>query len=122
MAGRPTQRRQPRTAGAGVHQTGMATVTVAHRPARRFDVFARTGAGVGQALRGQVLQRLLVGVGTSRLKQRRLVGHQPDRSQLTQDQGGHGGHAARRVHVFNAHQPLAAVGACIQPAGQCGNQ
>jgi hypothetical protein len=28
------------------------------------------------------------------------------------------GHAARRVHVFNAHQPLTTVRAGVKPAGQ----
>ena len=37
---------------------------------------------------------------------------------LLQDEGIGAGHAAGCVHVFDAHQPLPALGARIQPTGQ----
>jgi hypothetical protein len=105
-------------AGAGVDQIPMAGLDAAQRGVGRGDVGPGAGAGVGLARCGQVVQRLLVQRATLALQHRRLVGQQATGGQLLQDQFGGAGHTARRVHVFDAHQPAAAVCAGVQPAGE----
>ena len=85
---------------------------------RQGNVLAGAGAGVGQARHGQLLQRGLVERPALRLPLRRLVRVQPAGGQLLQDQLVGAGHAARRVHVFHAHQPAPAQRPRVQPTGQ----
>ena len=89
---------------------------------RVFNLFARTAAGVGPALGHQVVQGGLIGLMARGLPQHGFIGHQATSGQLRQQGLVGAGHAARRVHVFHAHQPSAAMGASIQPTGQCSHQ
>ena len=83
-----------------------------------FDLLAGTCAGVGQVLCDQRVQRLLVQRAALRLPHDGPIGVQPALGQLAQDGLVRPGNAARRVHIFNAHQPGALGRAGIQPAGQ----
>ena len=53
---------------------------------------------------------------------RRLVGTQAAARELREDRLGRAGDVARRVEVFDAHQPAAAVGARVEPRGERGDQ
>ena len=105
-------------AGAGVNEFAMARPLLPLLLARGFNVFARAGAGVGQAARHQQVEGELVHAAAFRLPHGRLVGVQAAGRQLRQDQAARAGYAARCVQVFHAHQPFAAVGPGVQPTGQ----
>ena len=83
-----------------------------------LDVLARAGAGVGAAFADESVECGLVERTAPRLPYRRLVGHQAAGGELAKDFFGRAGHAARRVHILDPHQPTPAVGAGIEPAGQ----
>ena len=82
------------------------------------NVLPRAAAGISQALASELVQRLLVKRAALRLVERNSVWQQTAGGQLPQDRVGCTGHAARRVDIFDAHQPLTAVGAGVKPAGQ----
>ena len=105
-------------AGAGVGQFHAARGAVAQRRLGQGDVFAGARAGVGQALIHQPRQGGFVEMAALGLPGGRFVGHQAAIGQLLQDALVGAGHAARGVHVFDAHQPAAALRAHVQPAGQ----
>ena len=87
----------------------MACAVMALRRVGVFDVFARAGAGVGMALRNELVQCLLVKGAACGLPHRRCVGQQAAGGQLLQDDIGRARNAARCVHVFDAHQPAPAA-------------
>jgi hypothetical protein len=109
-------------AGAGVDAFGKAVVRLAQGGPGGVDLAPAAAAGVGQAGGQQLVQRRLVGRAAGGLPQRRRVGHQAQRGQLAQDHLAPAGQAARGVDVLNAHQPAAALGAGVQPAGQRGHR
>jgi len=86
------------------------------------DILTRTAAGVGVALRYELLQRCLIKRATCRLVQQRFVRLQPAGGQLRENGLVCTGHTTRRVHVFHANQPAPAVRARVQPTGQCRHQ
>lgn len=109
-------------AGSWVHQFAMAGLFEAGLLQRGFNVFARTSAGVGEVLCHQVLQSLLVEMVAMALPYRGFIGEQAASGQLLQDEVVCARNATRCVDVFNAHQPLATVGAGVQPTGQRSHQ
>jgi hypothetical protein len=87
------------------------------RPCGGSDLGARASAAIGVAAGNQAVQRGLVEVATAGLPDGRLVRHEAQRRELAEDDLVHARRAARAVDVLDAHQPLAAVGAGVQPAG-----
>ncbi len=114
--------RRVRAAGAGVDGGVVAFAHGALQAEGGFDVLARAGAGVGHVLGNQPIQGVAVQMETRALPHGRFIGQQSASGQLLQDELVRTGHAAGRVHVFDAHQPLPAMGAGVQPAGQCSKQ
>ena len=86
------------------------------------DLGAGAGAGIGVACGKQLIERALVGFTAPALVDHLAIGVQTAIGQLPQDGLVGAGLAPRCVHVFDAHQPLAAMGARIQPAGQRGHE
>ena len=109
-------------AGAGVDQLTMALAWLTGARQCLRDVLARAATGVGAALRDELLQRCRVQRAACRLVQRRFVRLQTAGGQLRENGLVCTGHTTRCVHVFHAHQPAPAVGACVQPAGQSSHQ
>ena len=100
----------PQTVSAGAGVDGGA---VPGHGLGRFDLFARAAAGVGPALVHQGLQGGSVVLAALALPQHRAIGQQAAGCQLLQDGLVGPGHAARCVHVFDAHEPSACVGAGV---------
>ena len=109
---------QALAASAWVRQGGVALFGVTQCELGSFDLLAGTCAGVGQVLCDQRVQRLLVQRAALRLPHDGPIGVQTALGQLAQDGLVRPGNAARRVHIFNAHQPGAAVRTRIKPTGQ----
>jgi hypothetical protein len=82
------------------------------------DLATRAGTAVGLAGVDQAPQGGFVVAAAAGLPDWRCVGPQAELAQLLQDQRVHARWAARGVHVLDAHQPPAAMGARIEPAGQ----
>ena len=109
-------------AGAGINQFAMALPGMPCRSQRTGNVLPRAAAGIGHAAFHKLIERLLVQRAALRLADWRLVGHQSAGGQLLDDHLVSAWNAARRVHVLDAHQPLATVDAGIKPAGQRGDE
>ena len=107
-----------RAAKAGIGQGLAAHGSVASGGVPAGDVFACAGAGVGQARAFQLRERAGVERAPAGLPCRFFIRQQLAGGQLAQDGLPCAGNAARRVHIFNAHQPAALVRARVQPAGQ----
>ena len=69
-------------------------------------------------LRYQCIQGLLVQGAALRLHHHFAICHQAMLLQLPQDGGVRLRAAPCGIHIFDAHQPCAAMGACIEPTGQ----
>lgn len=111
-----------RAAGAGVGQFMAAAGGVALCGMGAGDVAAGAGAGVGQALFAQLLQGLLVQLAACGLPAGGFVGCEAAGAELLDDEPVCAGHAAGCVNVFDAQQPAATVCACVQPAGEGGDE
>ena len=111
-----------RAAGAGVDQFAVTLLALPLRRQHLGDFLARAGAGVGQSGSQQLVQRLLVQGISFRLQDGRCIGHQAVRVQLREDGVGRLRAATGLVDILDAYQPAPLMGACVQPAGQCGDQ
>ena len=96
----------------------MPYTRIALRLQRLCDLAARTGTGVCQALRHQCIQGLLVQGAALRLNHHFAISHQAMLLQLPQNGGMRLRAAPCGIHIFNTHQPCAAMGAGIEPTGQ----
>ena len=105
-------------AGAGVGALHMAFMHQAQLLPGLFQVFAGAATGIGQTGCAQLLQRVGIVCVALGLPDWRFVRGQAALSELLQDDLVGPCHAAWRVNVFDAHQPGAVVGTCVQPAGQ----
>ena len=109
-------------AGARIDQLALPFVRLSGGGQCLSDVPPAAAAGVGQTLRQELFQSVLVQMASLRLVDRRLVRLQTASSQLLEDDQVRTVNAAWCVYVFNAYQPPAVVRSCIQPAGQRGNE
>jgi hypothetical protein len=82
------------------------------------NVLARAGASVGKSLFNQLIQCLLVQRRPSGLQDHWRIRVQSTGVELLQDVLGCAGYGAGCVHIFDAHQPLPTMRACIEPTGQ----
>ena len=92
------------------------------KPADLLDAATGAGAVIALAMRLQPGQRLAIGVMTLRLPQDVAVPVQAVVLQLMQNARGGAGNFARRIDIFNAHQPAAVLRARAQIAAKGGNQ
>jgi hypothetical protein len=79
-------------------------------------------ADKGQVAGQQHVQRGLVGLAARALPEDRAIVGQAERGQRLQLRLGGAGHGARRIDVFDAQPPQAAVMAGEQPAAEGGEQ
>ncbi len=113
---------QPMPTGTGVNQFAMPLPDVPAGDKCQGNVLPRTGTWVCDSLRDQCIKCSLVKMSALRLVHHRPVGVKAAGRELLKDDPVRAGHAAGCVDIFNAHQPLAAMCACIKPAGECCNQ
>ena len=105
-------------ASARVAQLAVALFLPALRRKRFLYLLARASAAINQTTLLQVCQRGVIACQSGRLPQHRAISQQAVRCQLLHDLLAPLALAARRIHIFYAQQPSAAVRARIQPAGQ----
>ena len=109
-------------AGTRVDGRVVALAGQARRRQDGLDVLARAGAGVGGCRSDQASERGRVQRIAPRLPDHGLVTEQAAARKLPQDHQVGAGHAAGRVHIFDAHDPGAAVGPSVEPARQRSDQ
>jgi hypothetical protein len=86
------------------------------------DLFARAAAGIDCAEALQFMQRLFIGRRAPALVDYFLVPMQSAGFQRAQDVVRGAGQAARRIEIFHAQQPAAAVMLGVEVAAQRGDQ
>ncbi|MNF87324.1 hypothetical protein D3C84_697890 [compost metagenome] len=86
------------------------------------QLFARAGAGVGQAVVEQLVHDLQVGVVAFALADHLAVPFKAVAFQGLEDRGLGTGFFPGWVEVFHAQQPAAAGGACVEVGRQCRDQ
>ena len=86
------------------------------------DFTARAGASIDQSLSLQVRKRLFVTRRALRLVNDGGIPFEAESGEGFQNGCGKFGMAARGVHVFDAHDPFAAVGACVKITADGGDE
>ena len=88
----------------------------------RENFFSRAGAAVEEPFFAKTVERLFIGVVAGALPHHRFVGGESEAGKNAQDVFGRARNVARRIHVFDAHEPDAVVGAGVEPASHCRHQ
>ena len=109
-------------AGAGVDGSMVAFACVARHSLCILNLFARAAAGVGPAFGDERVEGCLIRRAALRLPHDGCVRHKAALGELLEDVLVCTRHAARCVYVFYAHQPLPAMRARIEPAGEGRNK
>ncbi|MNS33496.1 hypothetical protein D3C72_656110 [compost metagenome] len=91
-------------------------------PVIRLQLFARAGAGVGQALIEQAIEHLGVGIVPLALANQVAIPLEAIAFQCLENGRLGAGFLAGWIKVFHAHQPASAHRARVKVGGQCGDQ
>ncbi|MNK85721.1 hypothetical protein D3C87_1056090 [compost metagenome] len=104
--------------------SAMASIAAEPRinPVILLQLFARAGAGVGQALIEQAIEHLGVGIVPLALANQVAIPLEAIAFQCLENGRLGAGFLAGWIKVFHAHQPASAHRARVKVGGQCGDQ